>query len=75
MINPNTDTFAVCEYLHQEKEINEHQALIHLGIKRLSARINDLKSEGYKIRTVLKKVTKRSGRKVNVTMCWRWRNE
>ena len=67
MIRENTDTYAVLKYLSEENEINEHQASIHLGIKRLSARINDLKNEGYKIKTVLKSVVKRSGRKVNVT--------
>jgi hypothetical protein len=47
--------------------INDREAMMLLGVKRLSARINDLKNEGYKIKTVLKTVLKRSGRKVNVT--------
>jgi len=67
MIRANTDTFAVLDYLQKEGNINEHQASIHLGVKRLSARINDIKNEGYNVKTVLKKVKKRSGRMVNVT--------
>ena len=67
MIRPNTDTFAVLEFLKDYGSINERQAMILLGVKRLSARINDLKNEGYKIKTELKTVVKCSGRKVNVT--------
>ena len=67
MINPNTDTGTVLSVLKETGSINEWYAMRGLGIKRLSARINDLKQHGYKIKTVLKKVTKRSGRVVNVT--------
>jgi hypothetical protein len=67
MINPNTDTYAVLNHLERCGMITDREALINLGVKRLSARINDLKNEGYKIRTVLKKVQKRSGRMTNVT--------
>jgi len=67
MINPHTDTYAVLCQLEGYGSINEREALIQLGIKRLSARINDLKNEGYKIKTVLKTVVKRSGRKTRVT--------
>ena len=67
MIRPNTDTFAVLCHLNGYGQINEREAKLNLGVKRLSARINDLKNEGYKIRTELKTVVKRSGRKVNVT--------
>ena len=66
MINPNTDTYEIGKYLTAYRSINESQAFA-LGVKRLSARINDLKNEGYKIKTVLKTVVKRSGRKTNVT--------
>lgn len=67
MIRENTDTHAVLCQLKGYGEINEREALMLLGVKRLSARINDLKNEGYKIKTVLKQVVKRSGRKTNVT--------
>jgi uncharacterized small protein (DUF1192 family) len=67
MIRENTDTYAVLCQLKGCGEINERDALLVLGVRRLSARINDLKNEGYKIKTVLKSVVKRSGRKVNVT--------
>lgn len=67
MIRPNTDTFAVLEFLKDYGSINERQALIELGVKRLSARINNIKEEGYTVTTKLKKVEKRSGRMVNVT--------
>jgi len=67
MINPHTDAHSVLGYLQEYGAINENEAIAWFGIKRLSARINDLKNEGYKIKTVLKKVVKRSGRKVNVT--------
>jgi uncharacterized small protein (DUF1192 family) len=67
MINPHTDTYAVLCHLEGYGSINDHQAMMLLGVKRLSARINDLKNEGYKIKTVLKKVLKRSGRYTNVT--------
>ncbi len=66
MIRPNTDTHAVINHMETFGYIDERLALC-LGVKRLSARINDLKNEGYKIRTELKTVVKRSGRKVNVT--------
>ena len=66
MINPNTDTYEIGKHLQAYGSINEPQAFA-IGVRRLSARINDLKNEGYKIKTVLKTVVKRSGRKVNVT--------
>ena len=67
MIRENTDSKAVLDFLTLMGSINERQALLHLGVKRLSARINDIKKEGYKVRTVLKQVIKRSGRRTNVT--------
>jgi len=75
MINPNTDTGAVLHTLLTQGSINEYYALTGLGIKRLSARINDLKSEGIPIKTILKQVTKRSGRKVRVTDCYKLEND
>ena len=66
MINPYTDTYAIAEHLRLYRSIDEPQAFA-IGVKRLSARINDLKNEGYKIKTVLKTVVKRSGRKTKVT--------
>ena len=67
MINPLSDTYCVLSVLRQRGSISESEAMIQLGIKRLSARINDLKNEGYKIKTELKQVVKRSGRKTMVT--------
>jgi hypothetical protein len=75
MINPHTDTYAVLCHLERCGMITDREAMMNLGVKRLSARINDLKNEGYKIKTVLKKVLKkvlkrvlkRSGRYTNVT--------
>lgn len=66
MINPNTDTGSILNHLEFNGSITERDAY-SLGIKRLSARINDLKKEGYKIKTELKKVLKRSGRHTMVT--------
>jgi hypothetical protein len=67
MINPHTDTNAVLCHLNGYGMITDREAMMLLGVRRLSARINDLKNEGYNIKTVLKTVVKRSGRKVNVT--------
>jgi len=67
MINPNTDTHAVLEFLRDYGSINERQALMELGVKRLSARIKNIKEDGYTVTTKLKKIEKRSGRMVNVT--------
>ena len=54
MIRQNTDTHAVLCQLQGYGYITDREALLNLGVKRLSARINDLKNEGYKIKTVLK---------------------
>lgn len=67
MFRENTDTYAVLEHLTTHGSIDEYYALFYLGVKRLSARINDLKNAGYKIETKLKTVTKRNGRKTRVT--------
>ena len=44
MINPNTDTYAVLDHLNRCGMITDREAMINLGVKRLSARINDLKN-------------------------------
>ena len=67
MINPHTDNYAVLYHLKGYGMITDREALMNLGVRRLSARINDLKNEGYKIKTELKRVLKRSGRYTNVT--------
>lgn len=41
----------VLEYLEQKGSITAWQAVYDLGIFRLSARISDLKADGYKIKS------------------------
>ena len=66
MIRENTDSFHVLQHLSRYGSVTEEYAKYKLGIKRLSARIDDLKKAGYKVTTKLKKVVKRSGRVTRV---------
>lgn len=66
-IGKDTDNHAVLMHLNRYGSITEEYAKYKLGIKRLSARIRELKEAGYKITTLLKKVTKRNGKSVKVT--------
>jgi len=49
-----TQTMRLLEYLKEHGAITEKQALSKLKIKRLSARISDLRQSGYDIETVYK---------------------
>ena len=49
-----TQTTKLLEYLKEHGVITEKQALSYLKIKRLSARIHDLRELGYEIETVYK---------------------
>ena len=48
-------TERLLNYLKENNSIDDFEALRKLSIKRLSARIHDLREEGYQIETVLKK--------------------
>lgn len=48
-------TERLLDYLKQYKSIDDFEALRKLSIKRLSARIHDLREEGYQIETEYKK--------------------
>lgn len=57
---------AVLEYLQNHKSITPLDAIINLGAYRLSAIIFNLKKDGYKIITKLKKVQKANGEYTHV---------
>jgi hypothetical protein len=67
MINKDTDNYYVLKHLTRYGSITEEYAKYKLGIKRLSARINDLKNAGYNVTTKLKKVIKMNGKPTRVT--------
>lgn len=53
----------VIEYLKRNKRITDQEAYRDLAIRRLGARIWDLKVEGYKIRTEMTTKPNRFGQK------------
>lgn len=63
----NSDLRLILDHLETNGDINEVTALAGLGIKRLSARIFDMRQDGYKIETKTKWVTKRNDKRVRVT--------
>ena len=67
MITEGSDCWVLLNYLTKKRRITEYCALHRLGIKRLSARVRDLKDNGYNIVTIKKKIKKHNGRLTNVT--------
>lgn len=54
------------EYLEQNRSITQLEALKELGIFRLSARITELKKQGYKILGEMETVKNRFGEDVKI---------
>lgn len=63
-IRPNTQNFDVLQYLYEHGAITDRDAYI-LGIRRLSARIKDLRNAGYPIKTTNKTTRNRHGHTTN----------
>ena len=61
-----TQTTRLREYLIYKGSIQPLEAWTELGIYRLSARINDLKKQGYEITSGRTEVRNRYGEKLNV---------
>jgi biotin operon repressor len=66
-ISKDTDNHRVLMHLTRYGSITESSARNSCSVKRLSARIKDLRDAGYTIKTVLKKVLKRTGKITRVT--------
>jgi len=49
----------------QKRSITAREAMLHYGIYRLAARINDLRNEGYEIKTLMIKRKNAAGRTVS----------
>lgn len=62
----NTQANRLLQHFMQGKTIDRLQALTELGIFELSARLIDLKNNGYEIASVRKSVINRFGEKTNV---------
>lgn len=54
----------IIEYMQRYGEISPLNAMRALGIMRLSARIHDLRQDGYDIETIMRKSVNRKGDKV-----------
>lgn len=52
----------IVEYIKENGSITSLEAIKNLGCTRLSARISDLKDEGYKIHSEMVKVKTRNGK-------------
>jgi len=58
-----TQNEMVIEYLKENKMITDREAFTELAIRRLAARISDIRSLGYPIKTVMVSKPNRYGKK------------
>lgn len=66
MVNKQTQTQRILDYITEFGSITQFDALKDLGVMRLASRISDLKRQGYPIKSNVEAVKNRYGEKVHI---------